>query len=397
MDKTERLTAESIRALMDKPGPCITIVLGGNEAGDTATELKVGLNGIRKSIEAHEKSARTRGDSILNAIENAMRDVRGETKARGAIAILASPADTRVFRVANTVRPVARIAEHFDLRTLLAIENGQNSFCILALSQNRIRMLRCTESTSEEIEIPGAPKSLADAMQTRPPDHVLDNRITAGPSVGAGTGVMFGTSSDRDDKDEYLLHFFVDLDRAVSRMLNGASEPLIAAGVEHEIALYRRVNTYAHLIEPGIYGAPDGLEGGEMHRRALELLAERESRRGTEVPPDFDKRVGTGHASTHVQEIVAAAFEGRISHLFFQRNASYMGSFDPVRQRVKHTVDPPDSPVDLIDAAAEQIVLHAGVVKILPASAMPNGVPVCALMRYPALQQTGAGTAQGAA
>jgi hypothetical protein len=36
-------------------------------------------------------------------------------------------------------------------------------------------------------------------------------------------------------------------------------------------------------------------------------------------------------------------------------------------------------------------------VKILPASAMPNGVPVCALMRYPALQQTGAGTAQGAA
>jgi len=384
MDKTERLTAESIRALMSTAGPCITIVLGGNEAGDTAIELKDAVNGIRKSIQSQPN--REPIESMLEAIEAAGRDVRGETKARGAIAILGSPADTRVFRVANAVKPVARIGEHFDLRTLLQIENGQNSFYILALSQNRPRMLRCTESTSEEVEIPGAPKSLSDSMQTRQPDHVLDNRVTAGPSNGAGAGVMFGTSSDADDKDEYMLHFFMELDKGVTRTLHGASEPLIAAGVEHEIALYRRVNTYPHLIEPGIHGAPDGLEGGEMHRRALDLLAEREAQMGTEVPADFDKRVGTGHASTHIQEIVAGAYEGRVSHLFLQQNASYMGSYDTVRQRVKHTEDPLDSPVDLIDAAAEQTVRHGGTVKILPSSAMPNGVPVCALMRYPVLQ-----------
>jgi len=382
---------------MRTEGPCITIVLGGNEAGDTAIELKGAVNGIRKSIESQEKTAQTQVESMLEAIEQAGRDIRGEAKARGAIVILASPGDTRLFRVSNAVKPVARIGEHFDIRTLLQIENGQNSFYILALSQNRPRMLRCTESTSEEIEIPGAPTSLSDSMQTRQPDHVLDNRVTAGPSVGAGTGVMFGTSSDRDDKDEYMLHFFMELDKAVSRMLNGASEPLIPAGVEHEIALYKRVNTYPHLTEPGIHGAPDGLEGGEMHRRALELLAEREAQMGNQVPSDFDKRVGTGHASTHVQEIVAAAFEGRVSQLFLQQNASYMGSFDTVRQRVKHTEDPLDSPVDLIDAAAEQTVLHGGTVNILPNSAMPNGVPVCALMRYPAVQQPAAGATQEAA
>jgi hypothetical protein len=225
---------------------------------------------------------------------------------------------------------------------------------------------------------------------------VLDSSITAGPSMGAGTRVMFGTSGDTEARDEYIVHFFVELDRAVVNALRGATEPLIPAGVDHELAMYRRINTYPHLVEPGISGAPDGLEGGEMHRRALELLDRRATEMGTEVPADFDKRVGTGHASTHLQEIITAAWEGRISHLFFQSNAIYMGTFDPVRHRVKHTDNPVDSPRDLIDSAAEQTILHGGMAKILPASAMPNGVPVCALMRYPAVQRAAGGEVEAA-
>jgi hypothetical protein len=148
--------------------------------------------------------------------------------------------------------------------------------------------------------------------------------------------------------------------------------------------MYQRLNHYPNFCEPGVHGAPDGLDGGEMHRRALELLDERLAEAGREIPADFDKKVGTGHASTHVQEIVDAAFQGRVSHLFFQGDASYMGTYDKVRRRVKHTDDPLDSPEDLIDAAAFQTILHAGEARILPGSALPNGVPVCALFRYPA-------------
>jgi hypothetical protein len=205
--------------------------------------------------------------------------------------------------------------------------------------------------------------------------------------MGSGA-VMFGTSSDADDKDEYMLHFFMAIDKAVHSVLKDADEPLVPVGVEHEIALYQRVNTYSHLAEPGVHGAPDGLEGGEIHRRALDLLQQRAAEPGMEVPSDFDKRVGTGHASTQIQEIVTAAYEGRISHLFFQLNAQYMGTFDPVRRRVKHNADPLDSPVDLIEFAAFQTLERGGDVKILSGTAMPNGVPVCALFRYSAVPET---------
>jgi hypothetical protein len=380
MNAKELLRSERIKEQADG-GPCITIVLAGDEAGDTAIETKDALKKVREEL----TNRRIEPEQLLAPVEAALRDTRGEVKQRGAIVVLRNPSVMEVFRARNLTQPVVHVGERFHLRTLLAIANAQISFYILALSQNRTRLLRCTDTSSEEIPFPeGIPVNLQDAMHIRQPDHVLDNRASAGPSVGSGTGVMFGTSTDAEAKDENLLHFFVGIDKATHAVLKDSEDALVPAGVEHEIALYRRVNTYKHLVEPGIYGAPDGLEGGEMHRRGLELLEQRHKTFGNLIPADFDKRVGTGHASANIQEIIAGAWLGRVSHLFFQENAHYIGTYDPVWQRVKHTQDPLDSPVELIDAAAYQTILHGGEVYMLPGSAMPNGVPVCALCRYPA-------------
>lgn len=386
MDKSERLTSISLRNLLNTEGPCVTIVLAGNENGGTATELKTALNQLRKKAGNEPKMA-----AVLKSIESAGI----ETASKRSIAILACPSFVKTLPVGRNVKTTATSGARFDARTLLQAANHQKTFYILALSQNRTRLLHCTEISSEEVEIPGVPLNLTESMDIRQPDHVLDNRISGGPSIGAGK-VMFGTSSDKDAKDQYLLHFFTDIEKAVTKLLSASGEPLIAAGVESELALYNRANTYAKLVLPGIHGAPDGLEGGEMHRRALELLDTTETKSGNSVPADFDKRVGTGHASVRAQEIVAAAQEGRVSHLFLQPDASYMGSFDPVRNRVKHAGEASDSSADLIEIAIESTILKGGEVRILPASAMPNGVPVCALMRYPATQQTATNPATAA-
>ena len=105
----------------------------------------------------------------------------------------------------------------------------------------------------------------------------------------------------------------------------------------------------------------------EVHGRALKILEENDPR-ALSLLENFDKRAGTGHGSVHMREIVSAAPIGRISHLFFQNDAHYAGSLEQSG--------------DWIDLAARQTLLHGGEVMILPASRMPNGVPVCALFRY---------------
>lgn len=368
--------SESIRNVLSTAGPCITIV--SEEAG-----LAAAIAAVRKELTGSGENPKT----LLASVEAESAKVAAENKGRSAIAILAAPGFVRVLPVSTEVKPTAKAADRFDIRTVLAIEASGATFYILALSQKRTRILECTQHSSREISFPaGFPKSLSESKQTDQPDHDLDNRSSAGPDVGGMKGVMFGTTTDREKKDEYLVHYFSAIDKAVNTALKDRTEPLVVAAVESELALYSRVNTYPHLVEPGVHGSPDGMEGGEIHRRALELLQNQPPRELAE----FDKKVGTGHASVHIQDIVTAAFEGRVSNLFFQENAKYEGTFDTMRQKVKHS-----DPDDLIEAAAWQTIVHGGDARIVPASAMPNGVAVCALFRYPASQSTPSTQAAG--
>ena len=195
-------------------------------------------------------------------------------------------------------------------------------------------------------------------------------------------GVLSGSSSDKDKHDEYRLHYFSSVDHAVHAALKGQTAPLIPVGVESELALYGKVNTYPHLVAPGVHGSADALDGREVHARALELLESDPNDPRRKFLADYEKRVGTGHASAHVQEIITAAHEGRVSHLFMQQNAHYDGTFDEARQKIKHHTDSLDTTVDLIDEAGIQTLSHGGEVMLVPGRLMPNGVPVCALFRY---------------
>lgn len=88
MIETQRLTTEVIRELAETGGPCTTIVLAGNEAGETAIQLNHALRATREECERRGIDP----EPYVASIEQAARDMRGETKNGGPIAILRSPA-----------------------------------------------------------------------------------------------------------------------------------------------------------------------------------------------------------------------------------------------------------------------------------------------------------------
>jgi hypothetical protein len=82
----------------------------------------------------------------------------------------------------------------------------------------------------------------------------------------------------------------------------------------------------------------------------------------------FDKLIGTGHASTDVQEIVRAASSGRVEHLFLRENGTIPGAAD--------------DGADLLNTAAVQTLRHGGDVHTSQETSMPCGGPSCAIFRY---------------
>ena len=120
---SNQATYDSIRELTNAAGPCITVAFAGDEAGDTAIELKAAVATIRKELEsrgvAHEE--------LLAPIVAAVAGKPGETKNRGGIVILRSPSVMQVYRGGN-VKPLVRVNDRFDLRTVLSALATQKNF-----------------------------------------------------------------------------------------------------------------------------------------------------------------------------------------------------------------------------------------------------------------------------
>jgi hypothetical protein len=271
-------------------------------------------------------------------------------------------------------------------RPLLPQLTRDNVFYILGLSQKNVRLLRSTARSSEEVALPASVATSYEAyMNTAKPDHVSDNRSIPGPGAGTSKGVLFGTSSGREDKredkGEYLAHFFKQIDRGVNEVLRGSGDPVIPVAVEHQLAIYKAVNTYPHLDPEGVQGAPDGLKPGGMHARALDAVLRRYERRVDAALAEYDHKAGAG-ASNRLKEILPAAHEGRVLTLLVSDSLETTGSFDESTYTVKGRESGTPDDEDLVNDAAVEVIRHAGEVLVAPNGKMPNGAPLSAIFRF---------------
>jgi hypothetical protein len=88
---------------------------------------------------------------------------------------------------------------------------------------------------------------------------------------------------------------------------------------------------------------------------------------------------GSGRALTSFPEIVKAAFEARIAHLFAAEGAQTMGVFDRGTMQMKVQ----GRQTDLVNAAALQTIAFGGDVFIVGPDDMPGGErQMAAITRY---------------
>lgn len=335
-----------------------------------------------RSLEARVEQNGSEARKLLQSISDWDSISRGEKPEGKSIAVFRSPDVFCVTSAAEPVKGKAVIGPHFYVRPLLPELAKANAFYILALSQKDVRVLRCTSSTSEEVPLPKSVATSFDAyMNTAKPDHVLDNRSSPGPAAGSSKGVMFGTSTDKEDRDKYLAHFYKQIDRGANEILRGKTEPVVPVGVEYELALYRSLNTYPHLAEEAVQGAPNSLKAGEMHARALEAISRQYDQKVDDALVEYNHKVGGG-ASNRLKDIVPAAHDGRVLTLLVSDSAEVPGSFDEMTYTVKGRESGTSEDEDLINDAVVQAILHAGQVLVAPNSKMPNGAPLSAIFRF---------------
>ncbi|MBL1173634.1 hypothetical protein [Pantanalinema sp. GBBB05] len=279
------------------------------------------------------------------------------------------------------------VSDRFHLKPLLPLLTGDGEFYILALSQKQVRVFQGSRYSVEELEVAGLPQSMDEALQYDETAQDGQFRIstskggTANPMPQAGSFHGQG-SPDRDDIKQDILQYFHLIDRALHEMLRNKTAPLVLAGVEYLMPIYREANTYQHLVESGITENPEILKPEELQAQAWSIVEPYFLQTQQQAIAHYHELTGTGKTSTDLKEAISGAYYGRVEQLFVPVGLQEWGNFDPQANELSIHPDAEPGDEDLLNSAAIQTLLNGGEVYAVEPDQVPDQALLAAVFRY---------------
>jgi hypothetical protein len=301
---------------------------------------------------------------------------------RDGLALFIAPGEFRYYQLPTRFEPLVVVAHRFHIKPLLVFMGG-NEFFVLALSQNSVRLFEGSRfglSSTDDLE--GVPRSLADALKYEELIKQLQFRTGLGVGGARGERAAMFHGQNTDDAKDRILRYFRQIDQGLRDLLREEQAPLVLAGVEYLLPIYKEANTYQYLLNEGITGNPEGVSLEELHRQAWALVQPYFQREQQDAAGRYRQLAGTGRTSQDPREIVPAAYHGRVEQLFVAVGRQQWGDYDPGTNRVNLHAEAQPGSFDLLDLSATQTLLHGGAVYAMEPDEVPEKALLAAIFRY---------------
>ena len=176
--------------------------------------------------------------------------------------------------------------------------------------------------------------------------------------------------------------YFLQIDRALRPLYGSFSNPLVIAGVDYLLPIFREASSYPHLVEEGISGNPEHLGTRELHAKAWPIVEPILAEPRRAALERFRALQGTGRASDDLDTILSAALDGRVESLFLDLAVTIYGIFDrTARSAVVRDVPQPGD-VDLCAQAARWAYRTGAEIFGGEPPDIPGGSSIAAVFRY---------------
>ncbi len=282
------------------------------------------------------------------------------------LAVLAVPEMLHTFRLAETPKPLAEVADRLHLTPLLRAMTSRHDAFVLALGEESARLVQVFANFPPlRVWVPGLPKNAEEASH-RPSFHVRAPRGRLQNLEG----------------EKVLLHQYVEkVDHAVRDVLRGYTAPLILAADEPLASMFRAVCDYPEFAEEAIQGNPARLTDAELEDRAIPILDHLYTREVMNLIARYEE-LKPRRATTDVSYAAHAATAGAVDQLLVDLDAIVPGLVSDVDGSVTYAASDDAEVYNVVDEVARRALCTGARVLAASREQLPERAPLAAILRY---------------
>jgi hypothetical protein len=299
------------------------------------------------------------------------------------LAVFLGPGDFRAYRLPIAFNEHIVIGSSYSLKPLFPLLTNNGQYYVLAVSQNDARLFRGTRHGIHQMRMPkGTPQNVAQAVRLDEPEKQVQHH-TGAPQGGPRGGLYHGHGAGAEDQKAYLESYLNQLDASLKPIFDNEGAPLVLAGVDYMLSMYRRNSEYPLVMEEGIIGSPDMLSGEDLREQAWPIVEPYFRQEMDQMFERYQQFVGAGKSSDSVDEIASAAYYGRVESLTLNVGAQVWGRFNYETGRASHHQEQrKGDDLDLLDFAVIQTLQNGGRVFAASQEDLPTDAPMIAVFRY---------------
>jgi hypothetical protein len=269
----------------------------------------------------------------------------------------------------------------FYITPLLPVIGNTDYFYLLVLSKKQATLYRGDAFGMYPVIVDELPNGVDDVVHIEEKD---DQKLWRTGSSGAGGGANYhGIGAGKPDDKENIAMYFDEVDETLFKyVLNKENVPLLLAGVEYLIPIYKSVAKYKPIWDNAITGSHEHEDINSLYQLAREKMAPYFEERHTKALTAYWNQSATALTSSTPSAVIPAAHYKQVWHLFVQKDEHIWGTFDEMNNKLIIHDTQQEGDECLIDKAVIKTILNAGDVHVLPKEKMPAQSKIAAVMRY---------------
>jgi hypothetical protein len=381
------LNRESFRSIATYRAPvCVSIYMNSHNFGEEENKqvdpalLKSALK--KMEMQLNESGTEQKEiNSLLAPAYTIFDDPEFHKNHSAALGIFISDAYLKYIRIQSPVKEEAIIESSFYVSPLIPLITPPEYFYILVISKKQVKLFKADYFAIHFVPVGGLPAGIGDATSDDKTDVMISDVTDRG---GTENQQYHGFGGRNQDDDKILItNFFEASDDVIwKQILHNENVPLLLAGVEYLMPIYKSVCDYNNISQDYLKGNYEYVQMDTLYKEAMEIMTPYFEKNFKAAVENYGVLSGQNLTSADPAVIVPAAYYSQISQLFVAKDEHLWGLFDEKNNKliIRQKKEPVSE--DLADNAVTHTIINGGEVFIIDREQMPADSPMAASLRY---------------